>query len=138
MSSSEQGLWRYRRFWLVIGWLWIVSIWYLSLTVTPPEPDLGISFGDKILHAGAYGLLTVWFLQLYHRRGSRVTCMLAFIAMGVLLEYLQSLTDYRQLETADMLANTAGVFLAWIVVRGRYSKLLLAVEEYLQGSKKQT
>jgi len=132
MSSSEQRLWRLRRFWLVIGWLWIVAIWYLSLVTPPPKLDPGFTFGDKILHAGAYGVLMAWFLQLYHRRDSRITCMLSFVGMGVLLEYLQSMTDFRTLEFADMLANATGVLLAWIIVRGRVSNLLLNVEKFLQ------
>lgn len=129
MSSSEQRLWRYRSIWLVIGWLWIVAIWYLSLVMPPPKPDLGFTFGDKILHAGAYGVLMAWFLQLYHRRDSRITCMIVFIGMGILLEYLQSMTDYRQLEYADMLANATGVLLAWLIVRGKVSWWLLKLEQ---------
>lgn len=134
MSSSEQTNWRYRTLWLLIGWLWIVAIWSLSLSSDLPSVDLGVSFTDKILHAGSYGLLMAWFLQLYHRRDSRITCMIAFIGMGILLEYLQGMTDYRSLEFEDMLANTAGVLLAWLVVRGRFSNILLELEQYFRRS----
>ena len=132
MSSSDQTIWQYRPLWLLLGWLWIVAIWYLSLSADIPSVDLGVSFTDKILHAGSYGLLMAWFLQLYHRRLSRITCMITFIGMGILLEYLQSMTDYRVLEFEDMLANTAGVLLAWFIVRGKVSNILLQFEQYFK------
>ena len=132
MSSSDVLSWRYRKFWLLIGWAWIVGIWYLSLTPDPPSVDFGMSFSDKILHAGSYAVLMLWFLQLYHRRDSRITCMIAFIGMGALLEYLQSMTATRQFEFADMVANATGVMLAWFIVRGRWSRLLLTLEHSLK------
>ena len=132
MSSSEATIWQYRPLWLLIGWLWIVAIWYLSLAADLLSLDLGVSFTDKILHAGSYGLLMAWFLQLYHRRDSRITCMIAFIGMGVLLEYLQGMTSYRKYEVADMLANMTGVLLAWFFVRGKVSNILLQFEQYFK------
>ena len=135
MSSSNVLTWKYRKLWLLIGWAWVAGIWYLSLSPEPPSVDFGMTFSDKILHAGSYGVLMAWFLQLYHRRDSRITCMIAFIGMGVLLEYIQSMTSYRQFEYVDMLANAVGVMLAVLIVRGRLAKILLSVEQYLISRK---
>ena len=33
--------------------------------------------------------------------------------MGVALEFLQGMTDYRTFEIADMIANTIGAVLGW-------------------------
>lgn len=129
MSSSELVSWRFRRLWLLVGWAWVIGIWYLSLSPEPPKVDFGMTFTDKILHAGSYGVLMAWFLQLYQRRNSRITCMIAFIGMGILIEYVQSMTASRQFEVADMAANATGVMLALLVVRGRLSKLLLQLEQ---------
>jgi len=129
MSTAEQLTWCYRKVWLSIGWAWILGIWYLSLSGDVPAINLGVTFTDKILHAGAYGVLMAWFLQLYHRRDSRITCMIAFIGMGGLLEYLQSFTHSRTPEIADMLANAAGILLALVIVRGRLSQILLRLEQ---------
>jgi VanZ family protein len=133
MSSSDSVTWKYRKLWLVIGWAWIVAIWYLSLSPEPPPVDLGTTFSDKILHAGAYGLLMSWFMQLYHRRDSRITCMIAFIGMGIFIEYLQGMTASRQFELLDMLANATGVLLALLIVRGKLSQWLLHLDHFIKA-----
>ncbi|MEA3193131.1 MAG: hypothetical protein QOD26_1464 [Betaproteobacteria bacterium] len=56
------------------------------------------------------------FCQIYVRRNTRVAYALAFVAMGIALEFLQGMTDTRTFDVMDMLANTVGVALGWIVV----------------------
>ena len=128
-SVSDMSHLRYRKFWLFIGWAWLVSIWYLSLTAEPPSLDFGVTFSDKIQHAMAYGALMAWFLQLYHRRHSRIVWAIAFIGMGILLEYLQRMTAYRDFEYLDMVADTVGVLLAIAIVRGKLSRVLWQLEQ---------
>ena len=120
---------RYRKFWLFVGWAWLVAIWYLSLKAEPPSIYFSVTFSDKILHAGAYGVLMAWFLQLYHRRHTRIFYAIAFIGMGILLEYLQRMTAYRDFEYLDMVADTVGVLLAIVIVRGKLSRVLWQLEQ---------
>ena len=51
--------------------------------------------------------------------------------MGVLIEILQGLGKVRFFEYSDMLANTAGVTVAWIMTRGELKYLLLTFENKL-------
>ena len=94
---------------LGLGWGWAAAIVWLSLTPSPPQVD--VEYGDKLGHFGAYALLMFWFSLLYHRRPTRLLCMVAFVAMGVGLEFLQGALGHRSFELADMYANAAGVLL---------------------------
>jgi VanZ family protein len=96
---------------IAAGWGWAVAIVWFSLTPSPPEVD--IAHGDKLGHFAAYGLLMLWFAQLYPERKARIAYALGFIAMGVGLEFAQGQLGYRTYEVFDMYANTLGVLLGW-------------------------
>ena len=103
---------------LALGWGWAVAIVWLSVTPAPPQID--VSFGDKIGHFGAYGLLMFWFCLLYPSLRIRLLYAAGFIAMGVGLEFVQGQLGYRTFDVMDMAANTVGVLLGWtagLVVR---------------------
>ena len=105
-----------RKAWLALGWLWIATIVYLSLTPNPPEP---VRFWgvDKLEHILAYYLLMLWFSQVYVRRTQRLFTAVLLVALGVVMEFLQGMTDYRHFEYGDMLANSSGVLLGWVWAR---------------------
>jgi VanZ family protein len=104
---------RYHKFWLLLGWGMIVLVLYLSLTPQPPE--LGFELWDKLKHFIAYAVLMGWFGQLY-RQHRRLLYALGFIGMGIALEYLQGMGEYRMFEYHDMLANLLGVSIAMLVL----------------------
>lgn len=79
---------------------------------SPPTPDFEQS--DKLGHFLAYGGLMFWFCQLYPKAQTRVHYAAGFIALGVGMEFLQGMTDYRTFEVLDMVANTIGVSLGWV------------------------
>ena len=81
----------------------------------PRPPQVDLEQADKLGHFAAYGLLTLVFCQIYETRNTRLAYALAFTAMGIALEFLQSMTDYRTFDVLDMVANTIGVALGWIV-----------------------
>jgi hypothetical protein len=95
---------------LALGWAWVATVIYLSLTPSPPKIDL--ESGDKLGHLFAYAVLTYWFCQFYFH-SSRVLYALGFVAMGIGLEFAQRATGYRSFELADMAANTLGVAAGW-------------------------
>jgi VanZ family protein len=105
---------RYLRIWLVLGWGLVVSVVVLSLV--PLSVDLGEG-RDKVGHFLSYGGLTFWFGMLYAGRGRQLRIAIAFSAMGVALEFLQGLTDYRSFEIADMIANAVGAGIGWCAVQ---------------------
>ena len=55
-----------------------------------------------------------WFSQPYEKR-ARMVCAIAFVAMGVSLEFVQGQLGYRTYEVFDMYANSLGVLLGWAI-----------------------
>ncbi len=89
---------RYRRIWLLLAWGMVVSVVVSSLI--PVEIDLS-GGRDKIAHLLAYGSLSLGFGMLFGGRARQLVIAIAFAAMGVALEFLQGLTDYRTFEIAE-------------------------------------
>ena len=115
-----------RRAWLALGWVWIAAIVYLSLIPHPPQP-MHFEYSDAVEHALAYGLLMLWFSQVYQKLAHRIVLAILLIALGISMEFLQRMTGYRYFEYSDMLANSAGVLLGWLLARtamGRIGALL--------------
>ncbi len=79
----------------------------------PKPPTIDVTEGDKLGHFAAYGLLTFIFCLIYDRRVTRLAYVAGFILMGIALEFLQGMTDYRTFDLLDMLANATGVFIGW-------------------------
>jgi glycopeptide antibiotics resistance protein len=77
------------------------------LSLIPLDVDLGEN-RDKLAHFVAYGSLSFWFGMLFEGRGRQFLAAVAFAAMGVGIEFLQGLTDYRTFDVLDMLANAIG------------------------------
>jgi VanZ family protein len=100
----------HRRIWLLLGWGMVVSVVVLSLI--PVDVDLGEG-RDKVAHFTAYGSMTFWFAMLFGGRCRQFLIAIAFASMGVAIEFLQGLTDYRTFEVADMAANAIGAALGW-------------------------
>jgi VanZ family protein len=108
-------MYKLRRIWLALGWLWVATIIYLSLTPHPPEPMHFLN-ADKLEHALAYSFLMLWFCQVYQQRTPRILIAGLLVALGIAIEYLQRITVYRIFDYADMLANVAGVLLSLIFI----------------------
>ena len=130
MRESNPEL-RYRVLWLAIGFALVALVVYLSLTSAPVEIDLGLDYQDKLFHALAYFAMMGWFAQIYHVQSHRVVCIVVFILMGVLMEYLQSFDPARYAETEDMIANTLGVAIAVLLAKRTAFRFLLVKFERL-------
>ncbi len=101
-------------------------------SLVPNPPHVGNFAGsDKLEHFAAYMAVTFWFGQIYTRHRARVMMALAFVILGISMEYLQRLTGYRTFEYADMAANAAGVLCALLLVRTPLSRSLATVERAL-------
>lgn len=113
MRTDEALRLRWRALWLALGWALAVAIVWLSLTPSPPTID--IEQGDKLGHIAAYGALMFWFCQLYPTRHARIGYALGFVAMGIVLEFVQRATGYRSFELWDMAADGAGALIGWLL-----------------------
>jgi VanZ family protein len=115
---------RWRRFWLLLGWLLVLFVIYLSLTPDPVE--VPVEQGDKFGHILAYAALMSWFANLYEGLARRIQFAIGFVALGVVLEFVQGWTGYRSFEVADMAADAAGVAVGWFFAPPR-------IPNYLRG-----
>ena len=122
---------RARQLWLLIGWTLVFCVVYLS--VAPVSIETGVEQGDKLLHAFAYGVLMVWFANLYETMTWRRMLAAAFVAMGIALEFIQGWTGYRNFEVADMLADAAGVAAGWALAPPRLPNFLRGIEKVFRS-----
>ena len=126
VKSSAQCELRLKKLWLVIGCIMILIIIHQSLTSSPVQIEIHLS--DKFYHAFAYFVLMAWFVQIYHGSKYHLVSGVSFVFMGVGLEFLQYYGGIRYFEIADMVANTAGVVIAWMFSNTRLSRLLYFIE----------
>ena len=121
-----------RTLWLVIGYLLVSIVLYLSLTSKPPVEMGGLfEFEDKVYHAIAYFVLMAWFAQIYHKGNQRIFIALIFTVMGLGVEYLQSLNPARYAEFGDMVANATGVILGFSLTLTDAKYILQRVEKII-------
>ena len=126
-----QASYRYRRIRLLLGWGMVAAIVVLSLI--PVEVDLSEG-RDKLAHFAAYGSLSFWFGMIFGRRGVQLGIAVALAAVGVALEFLQGLTDYRSFEIADMVANAMGAGLGWCLAQTPLRSALTLAERWIAAA----
>ncbi|VAW70153.1 hypothetical protein MNBD_GAMMA10-2603 [hydrothermal vent metagenome] len=118
---------KYKKRWLLIGYAMVAFVIYSSLTSSPVS--VGIAYSDKFLHTVGYFGLMGWFLQIYHKKAAVFLLAVIFIVMGISLEFLQDWGGVRHFEVNDMIANSSGVLLAWVLVFTPFPGLLLWFEK---------
>ena len=120
-----------RFLWLAIGYALVVLVVFLSLTSDPVDMGMSFPYEDKVYHALAYFVLMAWFAQIYHNQFQRIMIAVIFVFMGVMLEYFQSFDPNRMAEFGDMLANSTGVTLGFIVALTGAKNILVKIERAL-------
>ncbi len=106
---------------------WLAGAVVLALAIVtgsllPGSVVAVVSVWDKLQHALAYGTLALWLCGLLPRERCLRAGLFAF-ALGALVELLQALlTEDRQADPADLLANATGIAvalsLAWAGLAG--------------------
>jgi VanZ family protein len=134
MSSSRVKHLHWFHFWHWLGWCWVIIACYLFLAPSPPVPELGFEYQDKLGHVIIYTILMAWFGNLYHTRRARIFYAVFFVIMGIALEFLQDMGQDRLFEYTDMLANTVGVILGYILTLGAMRHMLHRIERHLRIS----
>jgi hypothetical protein len=124
---------RFHRLWMTIGAVLIGVVVYLSLTPNPVE--VPVAQGDKLGHGLAYATLMYWFAQIHRAANLRSVYAISFVAMGIGLEFLQDLTDFRTFDVADMVADALGVGIGWAAAPPRSPNVLTIIEAGWGGSK---
>jgi len=121
---------RYAKVWLTLGWLLVALVVFLSLWPKPPQP-LEFEQSDKLYHVIVYMTLMLWFANIYPQRSSQLQLSMGFFVMGVCLELLQGVTEYRTFSYTDMLANGIGILLALYLAKTRLATYLLRLDTWL-------
>lgn len=119
--------WQLARLWYGVGVAMILAVMVGSLlNFSQPLPLENV---DKLHHLVAYALLMYWWGMVQPRR--RWQWALFLVGMGIALEFLQSMTPYRTLDTRDMMFNTAGVALAGLLLASGADQLLPWLDQRL-------
>lgn len=127
MSDKKHRL-RFKLGWQIIGLALVAFVIQASLTSNPVKVE--ITNFDKYAHTAGYFVLMGWFVQIYQTRLSVNILAVLFILMGIGLEFIQGMTGYRYFDFYDMLANSLGVILAWLLSKTVFSDLLYYFERY--------
>lgn len=123
---------RFKWIWLLLGVLLMCAILTLSLIdLAPIEAAL---LQDKVMHMLAYACLMGWFAQIYRHLIARVFLVIALVAMGIVVEYLQGIVAYRQFDVMDMAANISGVLLAWLLSYTWLGRVFVSFERLILRS----
>jgi hypothetical protein len=110
--------------WQAIGWGMVCLVVYLTLTPKPPVVP-GFLGWDKAQHFVAYAGLMWWYRQAFSKHLGWIVFM---VVLGVGLECIQGLTDYRFFDYYDMVANTIGVALGIILAATPLGQVLSFVD----------
>lgn len=99
-------------------------IFIMSALSAPPTPTFDLSWGDKVTHAGAYGLMTLFTFRatrwLLAGRGLRVQMLTAAgyaMLFGASDEIHQAFVPNRQCDLMDWIADATGALLALLFIR---------------------
>lgn len=105
--------------------LFLVSSYLIAISVTIgiailslinlQAADAKILNFDKVLHAFAYGTLSLFWLIATHKLNKQFIVLSSCVIYGTVIEFLQSeLTNYRTGDLYDVLANTLGVIFGYL------------------------
>jgi VanZ family protein len=102
--------------------LYCVVLFWAGLIPLKSLPGPDFEFADKVWHAIAFGGLAGLGCRALKYAGrppllAARDSALGAIALGGLLEVFQSFTAYRSSDLLDFLADSAGVALAYVVLR---------------------
>jgi VanZ family protein len=117
---------RYPWVWWTLGWLLVAGVVVGSLMPGSWVP--GFSPRDKLLHAGSYFILMVWFSGLY-RRERHLAIALLLLAFSFALDVAQSATPSRVFELGDVAANAGGILIGLLLARWIFAGWCQRVEQ---------
>jgi VanZ family protein len=133
LPSPAPAKLRYSKLWWGIGWTFIALVIYGSLQ-TPARPDVPFAVSDKLIHFGAYWLMTIWFSGILQQR-RYPWLALALFSLGGGIELLQGAMGFgRDADWHDLAANTLGIVTALGVAYAGLGSWMLVIEQRLSPS----
>ena len=133
MTAAEEKPLEWKRLWVSIGYVLVINVLVFALAPLSDSPTIWIPNGDKIAHALAFLVLMVWFSGLIpvNRYPQLFVSLLAY---GVAIEGLQFLSGYRTMDPADLVADTIGLVIGWLLALCGLGDWCRSVELRLRGS----
>ncbi len=128
MEDRSKAVLRLRWLWFTCGFGMLMLTALLSLM--PVSGDIG---NDKVGHILMYSFLSSWFSLLVMQNRSLWWVFFGLTAFGLLMEFLQGLTDYRSAEFADAIANSIGAAIGLVFHFTRLRVWLIRVDQQLSG-----
>jgi hypothetical protein len=119
---------RFAWVWLSLGWLLTVGIVVGSLLPGPAVSAFMLN--DKLLHAGAYAVLMLWFAGMFPAHRHWLIALL-LIGLGFCLDLMQSGISTRSFDLLDVAANTGGILVALTLGRFLLGGWCRRVERWL-------
>jgi VanZ family protein len=100
-------------------WLWAFiacALAVLVLALVPSPPPMITTGWDKLNHLLAFGVMAWLACKAFPQR---LTIVLpGLLAYGALIEIMQSLTPNRSAEWLDLFADSLGILLGWMLLKG--------------------
>ena len=113
------------------AWLGMLLATVFVCLVPMPEIAPRVDNFDKIEHLAGYALLMAYAVMLFATRRALGMAAAGLLALGGLIEALQSMTSWRSADAADLVANALGVALGMAVAATPLRASLLAVDRRL-------
>src|SRR5690349_9186445 len=127
MAALARAWQKPRGFWLDVApaVLYFAALFWFGLTPLKKLPGPEFALVDKVWHAAAFGGLSGLLARVLVYLGRAPLAavrdaVLGSVALGGLLEVLQSFTAYRSADVVDFIADGLGAALAYAVLRGLY------------------
>ncbi len=120
MTTVKPPYFRFPLIWRSIALAMLAITVWLSLAPRIPQIAASVLPWDKAQHVLAYACLMWWCAQAFRKCSPLLWIVLLFL-MGVSLELLQHQTAARHLDLKDVIANSIGVllgFLLWLTPLG--------------------
>lgn len=93
----------------VIFFITVMFVLYKALIPPSEEHLLSFQNADKVLHAGAFFVLSFLLNRASSSITKRMRNMASLLAFGILIEILQSFTGYREVSFWDVVADLIGI-----------------------------
>ena len=98
----------------ILFWLCIAATILISLLPGGGKPLFQMQ--DKVAHASIYAMLFFFCEHAYGNRFPSWSLALVLAGFGLSMEFAQSMTTYRHADGWDMLANSTGILLVWLLM----------------------
>jgi len=116
--------------WQIGGLLLIAAL--IAGSLLPPIAIMVARGEDKVLHAVAYGALSLYYAGLIRPR-YYILIAVGLMGLGIAIELLQRRIGYRVADTYDVVANAAGIVAGLVLALAGLRRWACLIEARFSG-----